>query len=267
MRRWRALRLRRGAFFGGAASSPVAPVPPPQPIRQAGSRPRLGARLLPAARRRFDPGWGQASQGQPLASFTRQAGSRARPFGARLRHGVFLFVPPPFVSAVPPQPIRGSRSARAPMRVPRGRLWGPPIPQGSQGQAWPCFARPRVQAAVRPRRGCFFAVPQASLALPPPQMIRGARPRPPMRAPRGRIMCPVLGQANQGAAFASFTRQAGTRARFGTRQSRGRRLDPGWGQSAVTVPQQGTASVVNAPSATATITNSAAWTVTIVNDA
>lgn len=213
MRRWRGLRLRRGAFFTGAASSPVAPVPPPQAIRQAGSRPRLGARLLPASRRRLDPGWGQANQGQPLSSFMRQAGSRARPFGARLRRGVFLFVPPAFVSAVPPQAIRPSRAHRAPLRVPRSRLWGPALPQANQGQALSSFSRPRAAPAVRARRGVFLAVPRTTAVVPVPQAIRACRVRPPARAARGRLWGPPLPQGNQGTAFASFTRQAGSRRR------------------------------------------------------
>ncbi|HMD93707.1 MAG TPA: hypothetical protein VKG80_13805, partial [Trebonia sp.] len=78
MRRWRGLRLRRGAYFGAPPVSPVPPQYPPPAIRPAGSRPRWPARLLPSARRRSDPGWGQGNQGQAWPSFTRQAGTRHR---------------------------------------------------------------------------------------------------------------------------------------------------------------------------------------------
>lgn len=176
MRRWRGLKLRRGAIRG-PLSSPVPPPYPPPVIRPAGPL-RFGARLLPSCRRRFDPGWGQANQGQAWPSYIKPAESRPR-WGPKLAASRGRRFDPPWAipaPPVPPQFLRPAGSLRLGARLlpSRRRTWGPAQPQGPQGQPWPSFTR---QAGTRARyphgitsRGRRYEPPWPQGFIPAPQL-------------------------------------------------------------------------------------------------
>ena len=100
MRRWRHLRIRRGAFYG---PPPNAVIPPPVPriIRPAGAL-RTPARLLPSGRRTWGPAIPQGNQGQAWPSFTRPASTRHRLPPAR-RGAIRPVVPPPAAPVIAQQ--------------------------------------------------------------------------------------------------------------------------------------------------------------------
>ena len=130
MRRWRHLRIRRGAFYG---PPPNAVIPPPVPriIRPAGAL-RTPARLLPSGRRTWGPAIPQGNQGQAWPQFLRLPLTPDR---------------------------RGMRLLPS-----RRRRFDPAWPQGNQGQAWPSFTRPASTRHRLPpaRRGAIRPV------VPPP---------------------------------------------------------------------------------------------------
>lgn len=182
-RRWRHLPPpRRGRYWSGAESSPVPAVPPPQPARQAGSWPRWAARLLPSRRRWYDPGWGQANQGQAYPSFTDPAGPRPR-FGARPVTSRGRYSNPPWPQANQGQawPSFTRQAGNSPkwaarLLPSRSRAWGPGWGQASQGQARPSFTRQAGAGTrfTRPPGRCQFTVPPAPPAAPPPRYLRPA---------------------------------------------------------------------------------------------
>jgi hypothetical protein len=176
MRRWRGLRLRRGAYYG-PLSSPVPPQWPPPVIRPAGPL-KFGARLLPSRRRWNDPGWGQAGQGQAWPSYIKPAGSRPR-WGPKLAVSRGRRFDPPWTPPAPPVPPQLLRPA-GPLRfgarpvTSRGRRFDPPWPQGNQGQAWPSFTRPAGTRARYPHcitsHGRRFDPPWPQGFIPAPQL-------------------------------------------------------------------------------------------------
>jgi hypothetical protein len=241
VRRWRGLKLRRGAYYGAPPSSPVPPPYPPPAIRPAGSL-RFAARLLPSARRRWDPGFGQANQGGAWPSWIRQPrATPARGIRTLLSRGRRWdppWYPPPVIP--PPQWLHQAGPLRTPARLlpSARRRWDPGFGQGNQGTAFPQFLHqpgqhPRFAARPVTSRGRRFDPPWAAPAPPvPPQLIRPAGPlrfAARLLPSRRRTWGPAWPQANQGGAWPSWIRQAGTRARYPhVIVSRGRMHEPPW---------------------------------------
>ena len=93
--------------------------------------------------------------------------------GLRIPRGQFQPVLPPAPAVLAPRIIRpaGTPWSRG-LKIPRGHQWGPAIPQGNQGQAWPSFSRPGGAIAnrgLRIPRGRFLIVPPP----PPPVTASG----------------------------------------------------------------------------------------------
>jgi len=237
VRRWRHLRIRRGAFYG---PPPNAVIPPPVPriIRPAGAL-RTPARLLPSGRRTWGPAIPQGNQGQAWPQFLRQSRTADRR-GLRLpvqrghRFDPPWFPPPPIP---PPQFLRPAGSLRTPARLlpSRRRRFDPGWGQANQGQAWPQFLR---QPLTPDRRGMRL--------LPS----------------RRRRFDPAWPQGNQGQAWPSFTRPASTRHRLPpARRGAIRPVVPP--PAAPVIAQQGTVAVSAVLAATVTISDALAGTVAI----
>lgn len=162
-RRWRHLPFRRGKFFTGAEQRQL-PIPPA--IRQAGAWPRFGARLLDSRRRKIEPPWPQANQGQPWPSFTRQ--SYRQPDNFRIMRGQFQFTPVPPPHWCPPFTAQAGRDHRMPLRMPsRGVIRYFSIPVTNKWTPGVVVIRQAGTRRNMPfRRGKFlaYAVPH----IPPP---------------------------------------------------------------------------------------------------
>lgn len=169
----------------------------------------------------FNQAWGQANRGTAFPLFTRQPGNSSR-WTLRNPRGKFSAVTVSAPAVPPPQFI--TRQERpAPSRIPRGRYQVPGLGQANQGAAFPLYMRQAEgrRLTLRRSQGRFSQVPAFIPVIPPPQFITRQQRPVPLRIQRGRFQVPGLGQGNQGTAFPSFTRQAGTRTRF-TRAPRGR---------------------------------------------
>jgi hypothetical protein len=175
-------RLRRGRYF--IAPPGQGPLPEGRIAARQNFRRRQPQWPKAIIRTRFaQPPWGQ--------------GQQARSFPAFIR-----------------------RSARQRVAVPyirRTRVFGPPFPQAGQGTAFPLFTRRspfRRPGILFTRRGRVFlpVPPQGAQGFPlnlqyEPQRLRQAFQLG-KRAARARTAVPVRPQANQGAQFPLWTRQA-----------------------------------------------------------
>jgi hypothetical protein len=196
----------------------------------------------------------------------------------RLRRGKYIGPPPSSpVPAVPPPPAIRQAGPwprfGARLLPSRRRRADPGWGQGTLGVAWPSFIR---QAGSRNRpmrpvasRGRRFDPPWfPPPPVPPPQLLRpagslrfGARLLPSRR----RHWSPGFGQANQGAAWPAFPRQAGTRARYPhVISAHGRLFEPPWPQAVIT-DHRICATVTSALTATATLTSALTATATVTS--